>query len=237
MLLKFEIDTSKRSDVVEVEEMVNYLKSTFAETNPVAQVAQEKNLNAEILGAGLKAVIENTVSDVNETPVPPVSPPLNNTAGIELDSEGLPWDSRIHASSKKKLAKTNTWKLMRGVDTTLVETVKAELKTLMSIPTPAAPAAPAVPAAPVPPNTGCQPAPKHDVTPVPPGPENFPGGDPDALGASQAVTFPLLMTAITEAGLDDSEVTPACQKFGVDSIFLLAARPDLIPSVYSELFE
>lgn len=43
-----------------------------------------------------------------------------------LDKSGCPWDARIHASSKAFIA-DGTWRLKRGVDPALVESVKAEL--------------------------------------------------------------------------------------------------------------
>jgi len=58
------------------------------------------------------------------------SPPVN----VDLDSAGLPWDSRIH-SEKKTTIKNGTWKVKRGTDKQLVADVLAELKA-------AAPAAP-----------------------------------------------------------------------------------------------
>ena len=39
----------------------------------------------------------------------------------DLDSEGLPWDPRIHPSSKLKLAKTGAWKLVRKMDPDFVK--------------------------------------------------------------------------------------------------------------------
>ena len=45
---------------------------------------------------------------------------------VELDTEGVPWDARIHASTKTKLVKNGTWKLIRGVDPVLVAQVKTE---------------------------------------------------------------------------------------------------------------
>lgn len=60
-----------------------------------------------------------------------VAPP--QTSHVELDSEGLPWDSRIHSSSRGKIA-NGTWKLMRGSDPARVEAVKGELRALMSAP-------------------------------------------------------------------------------------------------------
>ena len=48
-------------------------------------------------------------------------------AGLELDSEGLPWDKRIHSSSKNKNA-DGSWRIRKGVDKDLVNKVKIELR-------------------------------------------------------------------------------------------------------------
>lgn len=86
-------------------------------------------------------VIPETTSDNPIANIPPV-PPNANAAGIaappqanraDLDSEGLPWDKRIHASTKTKIA-SGAWKLARGVEPTVVEAVKAELRGLMGVP-------------------------------------------------------------------------------------------------------
>jgi hypothetical protein len=66
----------------------------------------------------------------DDTEPPPAPSTPTEDAGPELDSEGLPWDERIHSGSGKKLAKTGAWKQKRGVDPALVATVKAELKGL-----------------------------------------------------------------------------------------------------------
>lgn len=55
-----------------------------------------------------------------------------------LDKDGLPWDDRIHSSSKAKNA-DGSWRLKRGVDTTLVTAVERELKALMGLPGPVNP--------------------------------------------------------------------------------------------------
>jgi len=49
----------------------------------------------------------------------------------DLDSEGIPWDKRIHASSKKQNA-DGRWKAKRGVELSLVDQVKAELGTTVT---------------------------------------------------------------------------------------------------------
>ena len=59
------------------------------------------------------------------TMAPPVAEPAN--PDVELDSAGLPWDSRINVGTKTKRLSDNTWTLKRGIDNTMVESVKAEL--------------------------------------------------------------------------------------------------------------
>ena len=238
MLLKFEIETSNKQDV---EDALNVIHSLKVEKKPIdkkiEEVAKEKNLNPEILAQGLKAALTQTspTSDVNEVPTPPVQTPVALAApqpqGVELDSEGLPWDHRIHSSSKKKLAKTGAWKLARGVDANLVEQVKAELSDVMSIPTVTENNTPLeykTVDVPVP-----QPEPQAIVTPPPAAPA-APTPQPEPV--TDNVTFPEFMTAVTEAGLDESEVIKACNVHGLDSVYLLAARPDLVTPVYNELF-
>lgn len=44
-----------------------------------------------------------------------------------LDSMGIPWDDRIHASSKAILKDTGQWKSKRGVDPELLKQVQGEL--------------------------------------------------------------------------------------------------------------
>lgn len=58
-------------------------------------------------------------------------------ASAELDSAGLPWDKRIHASTRAKL-QDGTWRKLRGVDEALIATVEAELRAVQAIPVPPA---------------------------------------------------------------------------------------------------
>ena len=51
--------------------------------------------------------------------------------GVELDSDGLPHDSRIHADSRGKI-KDGTWRKKRNLDQAMVESVEAELRATMS---------------------------------------------------------------------------------------------------------
>ena len=91
------------------------------------------------------------------------------TTTVELDKNGIPWDERIHAGTKRKNA-DGTWSLKKGVDKELAAQIIAEYQsatpTTPAITTvPAAPAAPAKPG--VPPAPPATPA-KPGVPPAPP---------------------------------------------------------------------
>jgi len=84
---------------------------------------------------------------------------------VELDKNGIPWDERIHAGTKRKNA-DGTWSLKKGVDKELAAQIIAEYQvaapTTTTVPaTPAAPAKPGVPPAPpaAPAKPGVPPAP------------------------------------------------------------------------------
>ena len=69
---------------------------------------------------------------------------------LEFDSTGLPWDERIHASTKTKTA-AGIWTKRRGVDDATVARVTAELRAIYpdaTLTVPAAASAPAPAAAP-----------------------------------------------------------------------------------------
>ena len=69
-------------------------------------------------------------------PAPPApAAPAPTLGGARLDKAGVPWDGRIHASSKATNA-DGTWRLKRGVDKNQVDSVTAELQKLMAIPSP-----------------------------------------------------------------------------------------------------
>lgn len=90
--------------------------------------------------------------------------PSPTGSSVELDAEGLPWDARIHSSSKGMNA-DGRWKARRNLDPAVAAKVKAELLTALAVP--AAPAAVApvpTPPAPVPP------APVVAQAPIPPAP-------------------------------------------------------------------
>lgn len=182
-----------------------------------------------------------------------VAPPTANLAGgVELDKAGLPWDGRIHASTKTK-TKPGLWTAKRGVDPALVVTVEAELRQIMAAAPAVAPAAPVAPLAPVAPIPAPQAAtatiptagvassavaapvppapPAAPVAPVPPAP-SAPGVDPRQMfvglvGRTSA--------AIGAGKVTQDEVTAICAKHGAAALPLLANRLDLVAQVAAEV--
>ena len=133
-------------------------------------LARLDTLNARLdaLENGVNVPVTITM-DVNQT-TPGAAPEqvdLSATAPtVELDKNGIPWDERIHAGTKRKNA-DGTWSLKKGVDKELAAQIIAEYQVAAPTTTtvPAAPAAPAKPG--VPPAPPAAPA-KPGVPPAPP---------------------------------------------------------------------
>lgn len=170
-----------------------------------------------------RSEMEAAKEEVKAASAPPPPPPkeesgedaapANDDGPVKLDSDGLPWDHRIHASSKKTL-KSGQWRKKRGIEDDLVAEVEAELR--------AAIAAPDAPAPPPPPAADEQTA----AAPPPPPP------------AADEVPHTLadLMKKVTAADLQFAQIQPILQEMGVPSLPALNSRPDLIPAVYERLF-
>lgn len=166
--------------------------------------------------------------------------PPSNPGIVTLDSEGLPWDHRIHSSSKAFLSKGGGWKKLRGVDPALVATVEAELRAAMGA---SGPIVPPAPVAPPPPTGTCAPGAYVNgalVTPTaaPIAPPPAPVAPAPAAPAKPAgaITWPVLMAKITERGITKEVATAAANAVGIATIPLLTVRPDLVPQVYAILF-
>jgi len=148
--------------------------------------------------------------------------------GVEVDSEGLPWDKRIHSDSKGVL-KGGQWKVRRNTPDETVKAVKAELVAAMQAP-PAVPmgaAAPApAPAAPAPVAQAPAPAPAAQAP--------APAPAPAATGA----TFQDLMGRVvdlTMAGVDNAQINAVCGQYGLSHPRDAHHRPDLIPALLAGL--
>lgn len=161
-------------------------------------------------------------------------------AGVVLDAAGLPWDMRIHASTKNT-NKDGTWKALRGVDAAMKAAVEAELRAVMTA-TPSNPATAAVPPPPPAPEDGptvtdaaaafpgnVAALPDTNATtaePVPSGPDATNGASPSSFAEMMK-----LVVAKQAAGiLTTEQTTTFAQALGLTKLSDLNARPDLIPA-------
>ena len=185
---------------------------------------------------------------VTAAPPPPVTTaPITTTpgvassaAGVDLDAKGMPWDNRIHAESKGKIA-DGTWRKKRNLDPALVASVEAELRQVMGAPA-AAPLAPVptpvAPIAPVPasvPQAIAPPAPA--AAPVPPVAVPAPGpvaNEADARGMFVALVG-RASAAIQGQKVTQAEVNQCCADAGVPALPLLANRLDLVAQVAANI--
>ena len=220
-----------------------------------------------VAAPSLTAPADTTATTFAAIPTAPV-PPAPNSApaaaiaapqtgspvgGVDLDKTGLPWDGRIHAESKAKIA-DGTWRKKRGVDPALVVTVEAELRQVMG----AAPAAPLAPVAPIPapqaatvtmPTAGVASsavavpapptAPVAPVAPPPPAPlvqAPAPVGSVPQDARAQFVGLVGRASAAIQAGkVTQAEITQCCAAAGVPALPLLANRLDLVAQVAAQV--
>lgn len=143
----------------------------------------------------------------------PAQPGATN-AGTILDKAGLPWDGRIHASSKATNA-DGTWRLKRNVDKTLIDTVTAELQRAMAAPS----AGPQLVPPPPPP------APTQAPPPPPPPADDVRKAYVDLVGRAASAQGAGKIT------LD--QVLKCLSAVGVESMPALGHRLDLVPAAAS----
>lgn len=174
------------------------------------------------------------------TPPSAVTAPIA-APGLVLDSEGLPWDARIHGETKTT-NKDGTWRAKRGLnDGAMVQRVKAELLALVAASTAAAAAPVLAPPTVAPVLTPpVQPAPV--VMAPPPEVAAIPLAPPAATGATvpagTPVTFLQLFTLVNDnvkAGkLNDDMVIAVLKPYGLGGVTQSASRPDIIPALHAE---
>lgn len=160
----------------------------------------------------------------------PVAPPVVVAPGTALDVSGLPWDARIHAATKTKIA-NGTWKKKKGMDPAAVAVVETELRAVMGLP-PAAPqpVAPVPPVAPVAPLVAAAPPPPPaPAAPQPPAPVV----DGEILTFAQLMGF--ISQSIAAGKWSHAETVAACQAHQIPAVPLLATRADLIPQVVATI--
>jgi hypothetical protein len=139
-------------------------------------------------------------------PAPPAGGSVN-PAGKQLDSRGLPHDGRIH-SSPPTITDKGVWRKKRGLnDEALVHRIETELRAGQAVPAPVA------------------------SVPLPPPVETVTVAPPHDLASLLQRCAPMLASK----ALDMGQVIAACKTVGVESLAVLASRPDLVPAVWASL--
>ncbi len=190
----------------------------------------EDRLSHAIMSAG-----DPTPATPNIIPPPPPvidppsagsSPPLDSPStqaaeDLETDARGLPWDERIHSSSKA-MTKPGDWRTKRGVNPALVAQVEAELKSKL---------------APVPVRhvdtgacAGVQAPPAAEVQALPP---------PESFGQ---MTFALLAKHVadlrTKGEITDEYIEKICTSQGIKGFTMAASLPpDNLRAFYREVYD
>lgn len=185
----------------------------------------------------------NSGAQTGGAPIPASAP------GVDLDSEGVPWDASVHASSKTKIA-NGTWKVKRGTPDLYLKERKEQLRAAVAVGQSAgnAGAAATPPANVLPPPAGAG-------APIPPPPASSPGNVPapiptpqasaqttPAAAGSNTVTLAQVLPRVTAAiGAGtltaDSAAAIVRELSGgkIDNVAMLAVAPALIPAFVARL--
>ena len=168
----------------------------------------------------------------------------SSAAGVDLDAKGFPWDSRIHAESKAKIA-DGTWRKKRNLDPTVLANVEAELRQVMGATgAPFATAPTATTQATSIAQTGNGSASAHVAPPPPavgaaPSMTAAPSAAPGEVPADARGMFVALVgrasAAIQGQKVTQAEVNQCCADAGVPALPLLANRLDLVAQVAAHI--
>lgn len=177
-----------------------------------------------------------TIEDVDDDDDRPSDP------FTKVDGTGLPWDARIHASTKTQTSK-HKWKRKKGVDDATFAAVEAELRGTMSAPVSTTPTETAPPAPVAPPTLSDSDefmleGASYTVAQL--RQSRWTDDEIMKLERANVMTFPEFMgkltAAMTSGDVTQDQINAALQTHGIASTPLLATRADLIPAVNAELF-
>lgn len=206
--------TIKGRSIQELKQAANDLNEEL-QTGIISSAKVEKNLE-EVKQPEAPAQPEQVV----EAPTPAAPQAPVQQVNDDVDSHGIPWDSRIHASTKKQKA-DGTWKRRKGVDDETFYSVTKELKGSTTpsgpapTPTPEAPVTPTVEAPTPTPEAPAQP--QAAPTPAPAMPTQGSGGH--TLETFKA-NFPLILgTLMSEGKIDQNYVNTLKNHFGISEIW------------------
>lgn len=144
--------------------------------------------------------------------------------GQGLDKDGLPWDARIHSSSKARNA-DNSWRVKRGVTDTLKAQVEGELRSSTAANAAAVTTTVAPPAA----GAGLPPLPGANLPPLP----GAAATDPAYTALVQLIATNTRSDANPTGRITDDWVKTILAHYGVadGNLQNLAHTPALVPQI------
>lgn len=156
------------------------------------------------------------------------------TGDADLDSAGFPWDGRIHARTKTKIA-DGTWKKKRGIDDATVQAVQAEYA---GNPAPTATAPASSTASSVSVESAQQPQAQPQAQPM-----QQPAAQPQQAATTgspgEAPTYSSIVQQIVNGVAQQKFTAPEAQKVlndhGVADTNALATRDDVFPQIAAAL--
>ncbi len=200
--------------------------------------------NAPNVAGGVTGIAPATSAQTSaSTPAAPPPAPQNTGANAPppmLDAAGMPWDARIHASTRTTTQK-GIWKARKGVDAATVAQVTAEIMQ-RTVATPAVPFTPLnTPAAPPPAPAPTSPAGAPAAPPPPPA--SAPTQPPPPPGAAMPAVvndFVSLSRYATHRAtvlknLTAPQIIATCEAHGMPGLGMVSSRPDLVPAIYADL--
>lgn len=161
-----------------------------------------------------------SIAPVAVAPLAPAAP-TSPASGVELDHDGLPWDERIHAGTKRKNA-DGRWTAKRGLnDPALIARVTEEIRNRAAVAAPL-PSGPTTAAAvPLPQSGGpLVPAPVGAVSPT-----------------SFEQLMPLLTAATIAQKIPPTAANEACVAHGLQGVIALQQQPQHIPQIWAYLVQ
>lgn len=212
--------------------------------------ADRPKVDVVVNSAALAEAVEDLGPAVVAPPPPAVEAPAASAAewllaaeaervaaeGVTLDTTGIPWDARIHVSTKST-NKNGSWKKLRNIDDAKFAEISAQLKAVMAAPVPAVVAAFGEPT-PGPltiaadnVDTGSVALAVDDASKVAPPPPATEAVAAPAVGMTEFARVMRMVAAKQTAGTVSTEmVAQICGQLGLTGVRDLGSRPDMIPA-------
>lgn len=238
MRIEISLDTEDRADLTALSALIISLRgdtpedfgSPDARPVTVAPSPPAPPVLAETIASNTRpaseSLIEAEAARVADTPPPPPG------AAPDVDKTGLPYDERIH-SSTKAVNQDGSWRNKRGVDAALLASVTAELRAQIAAPAEPEPQSPEAAFSPPADATTPPTPPPADTPPAPPAPPADTPPPPPAGDGS--ITYPAIIKAANDKGMTYDQLNQTAITLGLAAFKDLVKRPDLFESFMASI--